>query len=115
MKILNKTPEPPEGTGKPHKVIHWYHRDSRSWVIQAMDKHDNEIESSYVGHASHVKNEKEYMKRKHGLIKEDAATNSAGAGHIAAIGVGPDGEPGKYLRRKKYKMSQLVRRWMQGR
>ncbi len=40
-------------------------------------------------------------------IREDVAANSAGAGHIAGIGVGPRGEPGikkktgsKMLRRK---------------
>ena len=32
-------------------------------------------------------------------FEEDAPTNSAGAGNVAGIGVGPDGEPG--IRRKK--------------
>lgn len=33
----------------------------------------------------------EYIRKR---IEEDAPTNSAGGGAVAAIGVGPDGEPG---------------------
>lgn len=35
-------------------------------------------------------------------IKEDAAMSSAGAGNIAGIGVGPQGEPGISPKRKKF-------------
>lgn len=57
-------------------------------------------------------------------IKEDAATNNAGAGHIQGIGVGPKGEPGVHpekgkhrgrkLRNRKIVMSDLLRRWIHG-
>lgn len=39
------------------------------------------------------------MRRKKGL-PEDVAVNSAGAGNIAGIGVGPDGEPGVKKKKK---------------
>lgn len=49
-------------------------------------------------------------------MKEDVAGNSAGAGAIAGIGIGPDGEPGVHKKRKrKIVMSDLIRRWMKGR
>ena len=38
-------------------------------------------------------------RRKKGL-PEDVAVNSAGAGNIAGIGVGPDGEPGVKKKKK---------------
>jgi len=34
-------------------------------------------------------------------INEEAAVNNVGGGHIAGAGVGPQGEPGVDLRRKK--------------
>tara|TARA_B100000029_G_C17514333_1_gene937484 strand:- start:909 stop:1208 length:300 start_codon:yes stop_codon:yes gene_type:complete len=36
---------------------------------------------------------------------EDAAANSAGGGGIAGIGVGPKGEPGVHMKKKKKKLS----------
>ena len=36
-------------------------------------------------------------------IEEDAPANSAGAGNVAGIGVGPKGEPGVKLKKKKKK------------
>ena len=39
------------------------------------------------------------MRRKKGL-PEDVAVNSAGAGNIAGIGIGPDGEPGVKKKKK---------------
>ena len=33
--------------------------------------------------------------------KEDAPANSAGGGGVAGIGVGPDGEPGVHVKKKK--------------
>lgn len=38
------------------------------------------------------------------VLMEEAPTNSAGAGQIAGIGIGPDGEPGVKKRRRKTKM-----------
>lgn len=38
------------------------------------------------------------------MLLEDAPTNSAGGGQIAGIGIGPDGEPGINLRKRKRKM-----------
>lgn len=58
------------------------------------------------------------MKRKgtpeyHSTLKEDAVVNAAGAGNVAGIGIGPDGEPGfkksKILKRKTLK--QLKESW----
>jgi hypothetical protein len=46
-------------------------------------------------------------------LKEDiggAPTNSAGAGAIAGIGVGKDGEPGVYLKKKKEVVMGYARR-----
>ena len=44
-----------------------------------------------------------------GLLKtEDMPTNAAGRGAVAGIGVGPDGEPGVMLKRKKKKKKTLV-------
>lgn len=40
---------------------------------------------------------KSYIKQ----IVEEAPTNSAGAGNVAGIGVGPDGEPPKKTKKKK--------------
>lgn len=37
---------------------------------------------------------------------EDAAANSVGAGGIDGIGVGPKGEPGVYLKKKKKKKNE---------
>lgn len=47
----------------------------------------------------------DYIGRAKTHMKEDAPTNSAGGGHIAGIGIGPQGEPGRpgpMLRRSKF-------------
>ena len=35
-------------------------------------------------------------------LEEDVAANSVGGGHIAGLGIGPQGEPPGMLRRKKF-------------
>ena len=40
------------------------------------------------------------VNKKVGRIKEEVAVNSAGAGNVAGIGVGPDGEPGVKKKKK---------------
>ena len=52
-----------------------------------------------------IKNRRREKFRKTLEVSEDAPTNSASAGHVAGIGVGPHGEPGRggpMLRRKKF-------------
>ena len=36
-------------------------------------------------------------------IQEDAPTNAVGSGEIAGVGVGPDGEPGVHMKKKRTK------------
>ena len=51
-------------------------------------------------------------------IKEEAPVNNVGGGHIAGVGVGPQGEPGVDLRKKKQRnwnpffkdMARVIRR-----
>ena len=55
------------------------------------------------------KNEKKLKKRYGVLTYEDAPTNAAGSGAIAGMGVGKQGEPGVYQRkRNKYKRSPVI-------
>lgn len=46
-------------------------------------------------------------------MDEDAPANAVGGGHIAGVGVGPKGEPGRppmaMLRRKKIKFKQFIK------
>ena len=42
------------------------------------------------------------------FIDEDAPTVSAGSGQVAGIGVGPDGEPGVPVKRKKKKLMPFI-------
>lgn len=42
-------------------------------------------------------------------VKEEAPTTAAGNGAVAGIGVGPNGEPPKKLK----KFSQFIKRWSQ--
>jgi hypothetical protein len=43
-----------------------------------------------------------------GTVIEDAPTNCAGGGAVAAIGVGPDGEPGVGKKKKKKTVSDSI-------
>tara|TARA_B100000029_G_scaffold502111_1_gene576796 strand:- start:1302 stop:1841 length:540 start_codon:yes stop_codon:yes gene_type:complete len=50
---------------------------------------------------------------KHKVVTEDAPANSAGGGNIAGIGVGPDGEPGVHVKKKKKEnpLTKLISRF----
>jgi hypothetical protein len=44
----------------------------------------------------------------HSAVDEDAAGNSAGGGGVAGLGVGPQGEPGVDLRKRKKQIEQMA-------
>ncbi len=41
------------------------------------------------------------FKKNHKSVNEDAPTNAVGGGNVAGLGVGPQGEPGVDLKKKK--------------
>jgi len=51
-----------------------------------------------------IKQAETTLRKRYGALEEDAVVNSAGSGAIAGIGVGPQGEPGVPLRKKKTPM-----------
>ena len=110
FKIKGKT-NTPEGFMKPHRVDKWYTGRKNGWVVQTLDKHDNQIgEAEYVYHKHDAEQRRKDLIKHHGL-KEEVAANSIGAGHIAKF------DPLLQSKRqtKKKQMSALLRRWMQGR
>ena len=46
-------------------------------------------------------------------VEEDAPTNSAGAGHVDGIGVGPKGEPGIRPKKKKRMLDARTKEYKQ--
>lgn len=45
------------------------------------------------------------------LNEEGVPVNMAGSGHIAGIGIGPQGEPGVYKKKKRQVNLSLLKRW----
>ena len=64
--------------------------DAKKWVKTQPKKSPEEIERIHKKHADFEK----YM-------NEDAPTMNVGAGKVAGLGVGPQGEPGVNLKKKK--------------
>ena len=102
FKILGKTTQP-EGTGIPHHVDTWHQSRGNGWCVQVLDKHGNQVgDAEYHYHKSDANRARKELSAHHGLneqldttsLIEDAAANCAGGGAVAAIGVGPQGEPG---------------------
>lgn len=68
MKFIGLNNKEPEGLYVPHSVTKWYNRQQRSWVVQVLDKYENQIgEASYVHSKGEAEEEVEYLKREHGL------------------------------------------------
>lgn len=69
------------------KYFHYEHPTDRSfrWEGEAWDKKHamSKVRDAYDDHVASKP------------IKEDAIVNTAGAGHVAGLGVGPQGEPGR--------------------
>jgi hypothetical protein len=113
FRIIGKT-DVPEGTGVPHKVEKWHQSRQNGWCVQVMDKHDNQVgEAEYHYHKADAERARRQLAKHHGInesetnLLEDAAVNAVGGGHIAGIGVGPDGEPGKSTSKRKKKKGEL--------
>ena len=78
-------------------------------AADAMKSHNTTAENKYrdqandsatVRHFRKTSGSPDWYKKKYGL-KEDAPTNAAGTGAIAGLGVGPQGEPGVNMKKKK--------------
>ena len=78
-------------------------------AADAMKSHNTTAENKYrdqandsatVRHFRKTSGSPDWYKKKYGL-KEDSPTNAAGTGAIAGLGVGPQGEPGVNMKKKK--------------
>lgn len=64
MKIVNNNKEIPEGQYVPHKVVKWYDRSVRSWVVAVEDKYGNQ-----VGDSIHVYTKREATQEYNDLVE----------------------------------------------
>ena len=64
--------------------------DAKKWVKTQPKKSKEEIDRIHKKHADFEK-----------MMNEDAPVNVAGGGQVAGIGVGPQGEPGVPVKKKK--------------
>lgn len=92
-----------------------FHRGVQSKFRELDSEHDmNEEKLPFKGpykkvgprkdeYGNVVKNVPKHLAKKamKDLTKEEVAVNAAGAGNVAGIGVGPQGEPGIYIKKKK--------------
>jgi hypothetical protein len=67
-KFINLNREEPEGLYIPQRVEKWYSRSERSWVVQVLDKHGNQVgDATYVHSREEANDEVEYQKKVNNL------------------------------------------------
>ena len=93
---------------KTNAELEYIAKDARK-AADAMKSHNTTAENKYrdqandsatVRHFRKTSGSPDWYKKKYGL-KEDSPTNAAGTGAIAGLGVGPQGEPGVNMKKKK--------------